>query len=75
MAEIDHNNVPAIPIASRMKGQGGYPKPHIGPTIDDYKNVWQKTVGNSSDDFWRKVRLSLSVVPLVPLSLGHLERP
>lgn len=57
MAEVDHH-VPAIPIASRMKGEGGHPKPHIGPAIENYKNVWEKTVGHGSDEFWRKVCLS-----------------
>jgi hypothetical protein len=56
MTDVDHE-VPALPIASRMKGEGGRPKPHIGPTIDDYKTLWGKTVGQSSDDFWRKVGL------------------
>lgn len=65
MADVDHN-VPAIPIASRMKGQGGHPKPHIGPGIDDYQKVWAKTVGNGSDDFWRKVRCPC------PQFLSHL---
>lgn len=56
MADINHE-VPALPIAPRMKG--GRPPPHIGPTIDDYKQVWGKTVGPGSDAFWKKVGLDV----------------
>ena len=55
MAEHEHENVPALPIAARMRDPAR-PKPHIGPTMADYKKVHAHTVGNNSDDFWRKVR-------------------
>jgi len=57
MTDVDHE-VPALPIASRM--MGGRPKPHIGPTIDDYRSVWGKTVGEGSDAFWKKVGLDVT---------------
>ena len=69
MTDVDHE-VPAIPIASRMKGEGGRPKPHVGPTIDDYKTLWGKTVGQHSDDFWRKVGFDVTLN-----SLSGAERP
>ena len=55
MAEHEHENVPALPIAARMRDPAR-PKPHIGPTMADYKKVHAHTVGNNSDDFWGKVR-------------------
>jgi hypothetical protein len=65
LPEVDHT-VPTIPVAPRMKGTDGRPKPHIGPTIDDYKKIWSKTVGTGSDEFWRKVCL------FDPASRSHL---
>jgi acetyl-CoA synthetase len=56
MAEHEHENVPTIPVASRMSGTDGRPKPHVGPTKADYEKLHALTVGASSDEFWRKVR-------------------
>jgi acetyl-CoA synthetase len=55
MAEHEHENVPALPVASRMKGTDGRPKPHVGPGIGDYQKLHSTTVGQNSDEFWRKV--------------------
>jgi acetyl-CoA synthetase len=55
MAEHAHENVPALPIAAKMRHPDG-PKPHIGPAKEDYEKAHALTVGKDSDDFWRKVR-------------------
>ncbi len=57
MAEHEHENVPSIPVAPRMKGTDGRPKPHVGPGFEDYQKLHGMTVGQSSDEFWRKVRV------------------
>lgn len=54
MAEHEHENVPALPIASRMTAR---PKPHVGPGIEDYQKLHSLTVGPGSDEFWSKVSL------------------
>lgn len=54
MAEYAHEHVSAIPVASRMKGTDGRPKPHVGPDLEDYQKLHGMTVGQNSDEFWRK---------------------
>jgi hypothetical protein len=56
MAEYEHENVPALPIASRMRGTDGRPKPHVGPSKEEYDKLHALTIGSNSDEFWRKVR-------------------
>ncbi|KAB5592953.1 Acetyl-CoA synthetase [Ceratobasidium theobromae] len=41
-------------VAPRMKGTDGRPKPHVGPTFDDYKALHAKTIGDGSDEWWAK---------------------
>jgi acetyl-CoA synthetase len=55
MAEYEHENVAARPVASRMKGTDGRPKPHLGPGLEDYEKLHGKTVGQDSDEYWRQV--------------------
>lgn len=62
MAEHEHENVPALPIAAKMRDSAG-PKPHIGPALKDYQKVHALTVGKDSDDFWRKVRTPSRYMP------------
>lgn len=45
------------PIAPRVKGTDGRPKPHVGPSKSDYEQHHAKTVGPQSDEWWAKVRL------------------
>jgi acetyl-CoA synthetase len=54
MAEHENENVPALPIAARMR-DSTRPKPHVGPAMKDYQKAHALTVGKDSDDFWRKV--------------------
>ncbi|TDL27840.1 acetate--CoA ligase [Rickenella mellea] len=51
MAEA-HVEAPIHPVAPRVKN--GPKKPHVGPTIDDYKKHHASTVGDNSDEFWAK---------------------
>jgi hypothetical protein len=60
----EHQTPPTHPIAPRLKGLNGDPKPYIGPTIDDYKKAHAATVGEGSDAWWAKV-LVFSSSPLI----------
>lgn len=44
--------VPIHPVAPRLKD--GPKKPHVGPTIDDYKTLHAQTIGPGSDEYWTK---------------------
>lgn len=59
--EHAHENVPAIPVAVRMTGIQGRPKPHVGPSIKEYQKFHASTVGKDSDEFWRKVSAVLGL--------------
>ncbi|KAF8586892.1 acetate--CoA ligase [Ramaria rubella] len=54
MAE-EHNIAPSHPIAPRVKGTDGRPKPHIGPSRKEYEQHHASTVGPHSDAWWAKV--------------------
>ncbi|GJJ14651.1 acetyl-CoA synthetase [Clathrus columnatus] len=43
------------PIAPRVKGTGGRPKPHIGPSKKEYHDLHTETVGAHSDAWWAKI--------------------
>ena len=47
------------PIAPRVKGTDGRPKPHIGPSRADYEQHHAKTIGPHSDEWWAKVGLAV----------------
>jgi acetyl-CoA synthetase len=49
-------SVPTHPIAPRLKG--GPKKPHVGPTIGDYKSLHAQTIGPGSDEYWTKASLN-----------------
>ncbi|KAG9021760.1 acetyl-CoA synthetase [Tulasnella sp. JGI-2019a] len=40
------------PVAARMLGKDGRPKPYVGPGVEDYKKLHATTVGDASDEFW-----------------------
>ena len=44
--------VPIHPVAPRLKD--GQKKPHVGPTINDYKALHSQTIGTGSDEYWAK---------------------
>lgn len=44
--------VPTHPIAPRLKD--GPNKPHVGPTIGDYKTLHTQSIGTGSDEYWTK---------------------
>ena len=44
--------VPLHPVAPRLKN--GPKKPHVGPTIGDYKTLHAQTIGPGSDEYWTK---------------------
>jgi acetyl-CoA synthetase len=44
--------VPIHPVAPRLKN--GPKKPHVGPTIDDYKALHAQSIGPNSDEYWSK---------------------
>jgi len=46
-------SVPIHPVAPRLKD--GPKKPHVGPSIDDYKALHAQSVGPGSDEYWTKV--------------------
>lgn len=45
-------SVPIHPVAPRLKD--GPKKPHVGPTIDDYKALHAQSIGPGSDEYWTK---------------------
>jgi acetyl-CoA synthetase len=55
MAEINHDDAITHPVAPRLHGKDGDPKPHIGPSIDDYRKAHEATVGEGSDAWWAQV--------------------
>lgn len=59
MAE-DHHQVPTHPVAPRVKGTDGRPKPHIGPNKQEYDQHHAMTIGEHSDVWWAKVRSGFS---------------
>jgi len=44
--------VPIYPVAPRLKNG---PKPHVGPTINEYRTLHAQTIGPGSDVWWEKV--------------------
>ena len=46
------------PVAPRMKGNDGRPKPYVGPDRKDYEAFHAKTVGPQSDEFWGNVSIA-----------------
>ncbi|KAG8851654.1 acetyl-CoA synthetase [Tulasnella sp. 330] len=40
------------PVAPRMQGKDGRPKPYVGPGLEDYKKLHATTIGDNSDEFW-----------------------
>ncbi|KAF8480269.1 acetate--CoA ligase [Russula ochroleuca] len=46
-------SVPLHPVAPRLKD--GPKKPHVGPSIDDYKALHAQSIGPGSDEYWSKV--------------------
>ncbi|KAG8958522.1 acetyl-CoA synthetase [Tulasnella sp. 419] len=50
----EHHDAPVFPIPERLQGKDGRPTPHVGPTIDHYKDHHSITVGDGSDEFWAK---------------------
>jgi hypothetical protein len=46
-------SVPIHPVAPRLKD--GPKKPHVGPSIDDYKTLHAQSIGPGSDEYWTKV--------------------
>jgi len=54
----DHEaDVPIFPVAPRLT-HPDRPTPYVGPAIPDYRAVHRQTVGNDSDEWWAKVRIS-----------------
>lgn len=47
--------VQTFPIAPRVQGNDGRPTPHIGPTLEHYKELHAKTIHPDSDEWWAKV--------------------
>ncbi|KAI9459202.1 hypothetical protein BJY52DRAFT_1267000 [Lactarius psammicola] len=45
--------VPIHPVAPRLKN--GPKKPHVGPSINEYKAAHAQTIGPNSDEWWAKV--------------------
>lgn len=58
MSEFDH--APVHPVAPRLRN--GHKKPHVGPSIHDYKHHHSQTVGEHSDQWWDKVSRFCSTV-------------
>ncbi len=48
------DSAPIHPVAPRLKN--GPLKPHVGPTISEYKAAHAQTVGPNSDEWWAKAR-------------------
>ncbi|KAH9028585.1 acetate--CoA ligase [Lactarius pseudohatsudake] len=46
-------SVPVHPVAPRLKN--GPKKPHIGPSINEYRAAHAQTIGPNSDEWWAKV--------------------
>lgn len=46
-------SAPIHPVAPRLKN--GPKKPHVGPTINEYKAAHAQTIGPNSDEWWAKV--------------------
>ncbi|KAH9021648.1 acetate--CoA ligase [Lactarius hengduanensis] len=46
-------SVPVHPVAPRLKN--GSKKPHIGPSINEYRAAHAQTIGPNSDEWWAKV--------------------
>lgn len=51
----DEDSVPVFPVPERNLGKNGLPTPFISGDLDTYREVWKKTVGDDSDEWWRKV--------------------
>ena len=47
------DTVPIHPVAPRLKN--GPKKPHVGPTLDNYKALHAQSIGPGSDEYWSKV--------------------
>ncbi|KAG8894116.1 acetyl-CoA synthetase [Tulasnella sp. 408] len=60
MASEHHlEDAPTHPIAPRVQGKDGRPKPHVGPGLEDYKTFHAKTIGKESDEFWAQTARDL----------------
>ncbi|EJD42104.1 acetate--CoA ligase [Auricularia subglabra TFB-10046 SS5] len=70
-----HEQIPVHPVAPRMKGTDGRPKPHIGPGIEDYKKAHSVTVGPGSDAWWAQTAQSMLdwVVPFKTVRTGGFK--
>lgn len=51
----DEDSVPVYPVPERNLGKNGLPTPFISGDLDTYREEWKKTVGEGSDEWWRKV--------------------
>ena len=56
----DHESeIQTFPVAPRLARSSG-PTPYVGPGISDYRAAHRQTVGEDSDEWWAKVRVSCS---------------
>ncbi|KAL7422663.1 acetyl-coenzyme A synthetase 2 [Cryptotrichosporon argae] len=58
---MHHTELPDIegqpgvyPPPARLRGEGGRPEAFIGPDLAAYKEIYGKTVGDGSDEWWGK---------------------
>ncbi|KDQ09202.1 hypothetical protein BOTBODRAFT_643258 [Botryobasidium botryosum FD-172 SS1] len=59
MADAPHIDAPVHPVAPRLTGIDGRPTPHVGPTLDHYKEAHAATIGHESDAYWAKTATDL----------------
>lgn len=57
MDDSEHLSVPTHPIAPRIKDH--QKKPHVGPDFEAYRTLYEKTIGEGSDEWWAQVCLLL----------------
>ena len=55
MSDQPQEEPKTYPVPIRLQAKDGDPKPHIGPSIDDYKKAHAETVGEGSDAWWAEV--------------------
>lgn len=53
------------PVAARMLGNDGRPKPYVGPGLEDYKKLHATTIGDHSDEFWASVSDDPTIVSYI----------
>ncbi|ORX41149.1 hypothetical protein BD324DRAFT_648039 [Kockovaella imperatae] len=59
---------------ARLQGEGGRPKPHVGPDYKAYLAEYNKTVGKDSDEWWGKVARELDwYTPFKTVRAGGFE--